>query len=119
MHMMSVAWAQSCSWIKLYLSMYKSEYIVELIVLAAEFMILKVQIHLRQGYHGGGDLSQILHTFCHSHLTYGLLVRPDDVASLKYRSRFWKPRYLVISYQILQSLYPVHVLSMFESQSIW
>ena len=38
--------------------------------------------------------------FCHSHLKYGGLVRPDDVASLKYRHRFLKPKYLEISYQI-------------------
>ena len=28
-HMESVAWAQNCTWIKVHLSMYKSEYIVE------------------------------------------------------------------------------------------
>ena len=84
MHMMTVAWAQSYSWIKFYFSMYKSENIVELMVLAAEFMILRVQIHPRQGYHGGGDLPQILQTFCHSDHKYGGLVGPDDAASLKY-----------------------------------
>ena len=67
---------------------------MNLMVLAAEFMILRVQIHLRQDYGGGGDSPQILSSFCHSHLWYGGLVGPDDAASLKYRHRFWKPRYL-------------------------
>ena len=30
---------------------------------------------------------------CHSHLKYGELVGPDDAVFLKYRYRFWKPRY--------------------------
>ena len=47
----------------------------------------------------GGDLLQIFRSFCHSHLTYGRLVGPD-VSSLKYYYRFWKPRYLEISYQM-------------------
>ena len=33
-------------------------------------------------------------------ILYGRLVGPDHVASLKYLHRFWKPKYLEISYQI-------------------
>ena len=69
-------------------------------VLAAEFMILRVQIHPMQGYRGGGDPPRILRSFFHSHLQYGGLVGPDNVASLKYRCRFWKFKYLEIFYQI-------------------
>ena len=63
-------------------------------VLAAEFMILIVQIHPRQGYRGRDDppMLMILRGFRHSHLGYGGLVGPDDVAALKYRHRFWTSR---------------------------
>ena len=60
-------------------------------VLAAEFMILSVQIHPRQGYRGGGDPFPILRGFRHPQLGYGVLVGPDGVASLKYRHRFRSP----------------------------
>ena len=39
-----------------------------------------------------------IRSFCHSYLKYGGLVGPDDVASLKYRYRFWKPKYLELLY---------------------
>ena len=61
-------------------------------VLATEFMILSVHIHLRQGYLGGGGPPPILRGFFHSHLGYGGLVGPDDDVSLKYRKRSWKSR---------------------------
>ena len=61
-------------------------------VLAAEFMILSVQMHPMKGYRGGGDPSLILRGFCHSRLGYGGLVGPDDAAPLKYRHKFWKSR---------------------------
>ena len=46
-------------------------------VLAAEFMILIVQIRSRPGYRGLGDPPAILRGFCHSHLGYGGLVGPE------------------------------------------
>ena len=55
-------------------------------VLAAKIITLRVQIHPRQCYRGGGNPPTILGRFCQ----YGGLVGPDDVASLKY----CKPRYL-------------------------
>ena len=39
-------------------------------VLAAEFMMLSVQIHRRQGYRGRDDPPTILRGFRHSHLRY-------------------------------------------------
>ena len=35
-------------------------------------------------------VTKCIHSFCHSHLKYRGLV---EVASLKYRSKFWKPKY--------------------------
>ena len=67
-----------------------------LMVLVTEFVILRVQIHSKQGYCGGGDPAVILQKFCPFHLQYGGLVGPADVASLKYPPSFWKPRYLQI-----------------------
>ena len=60
-------------------------------VLAAEFIILIVQIHPRQGYCGGADPPPILQGFCYSHLRCGGLVVPDDAASLNYRHSFGSP----------------------------
>ena len=45
-------------------------------------------------------VTKYISSFCRSHVKYKGLVGPDDVASLKYRYRFWKPKYLEISYQI-------------------
>ena len=59
--------------------------------LAAEFMILSVQIHQGQGYHSGG-VHLTLPGLFYSHLGYGGLVGPDDAAALTYRHRFWKSR---------------------------
>ena len=60
-------------------------------VFAAEFVILRVQIHPRQGYCAGGDVTLMLRNFCRFHLQYGGLVGSEDVASLNYRYRFENP----------------------------
>ena len=61
-------------------------------VLSAEFMVVRVrvQIHPTQGSRGGGDPLPILQSFCHCDLRYGGRIESDDVASFKYRYRFWK-----------------------------
>ena len=58
-------------------------------VLAAKFMILSVQIQPSKVILAE-VIPPILRGFRYPHLGYGGLVGPDDVASLKYRHRFWK-----------------------------
>ena len=72
--------------------MYKVNLDTLFIVLAPEFVILTVQIHPRQGHRGRGDPTLILQNFVIFNCRYGGLVEPEDVASLKYRYKFWELR---------------------------
>ena len=78
-----IAWAQvEVGW-KFYLNMLKLNLstLLNLMVLEAKFVLLRIQIHPKQSNRGRGYPTLILHF----HLRYRGFLGSEDVASLKYR----------------------------------